>query len=379
MNLQVIFRPRHDGHPLARAGMPAGYQSLLRDWLAVFPQSLERDLDFEDWVENAAQLQQLLVLAQRQQRVEIFIDLGQGRSSRSLTPLTTFHSVWDPARPYLLIGPEMRVGDIISPGAVAPSRQEAAAADAYWRNNGFWAHAGRQMSLAAFDDGTGDVPQEACLLRMLAARREAGHEHAIVKVTETKAGVARIALKGASDQSLRDQLLEQLEWTLVRVAGRPNAFLVQDFVQMEHEYRVFVVDGRPVAGAGCIEEHTPLDSRGLPFDLKTRCRRIPPAGELRDKVAEQPAIVDRYREAAPRIAADLMAADARLRTFVLDLCMIDGRVAVVEINAARNAGLYALNVERLIQAMVDSARRQIEEHEGDALQEAAAHVDLPKS
>lgn len=38
---------------------------------------------------------------------------------------------------------------------------------------------------------------------------------------------------------------------------------------MEYEYRIFVVDQRPVTGAGFIEEHTSLDN-SCAFDIKLR-------------------------------------------------------------------------------------------------------------
>lgn len=50
---------------------------------------------------------------------------------------------------------------------------------------------------------------------------------------------------------------------------------------MQYEYRVFVVGGQAVTGAGAVEEHTPLDNRQTAFSTLLR-RDRPACSEVED-------------------------------------------------------------------------------------------------
>jgi hypothetical protein len=206
------------------------------------------------------------------------------------------------------------------------------------------------------------IPAAENLLEVLKARRDAGQAEVFVKIAATKRGFARVPLSGLSDRELNQALLARFDWTLIEIAGRKDALLVQDCVTMTHEYRVFVVDGQAVAGAGCIEEFSPLHNRGDKFDMRTREVRMSEDGP--SQVAERPDIVSRYVSAAPRIIDDLISGNPDMRTFVVDLCLINDKVAVVEVNPSRNSGLYALNWAAVFEAQMAVARRALGAHVG---------------
>lgn len=359
--LQFLFRPRFGVHPPAEASAAPGFAALQDAWQRIFPDSrVDARVDLEDWVENAVQRQVAMALAQRHPgSLELFVDTTGKIDLSGIRPAPLpgeteagiAGRALDMSRPFLFGGAELRAGDFISTckHLVLPSRDDMASADAYFHNPGFWGHAHRHMAFASYDDGEGDVPAESNVLNVLLERRDAGESFAFLKVAGTKRGEAQ----------LRQQLVNRFEWTLIELAGRKDALLVQDCVEMKHEYRIFVVDGVPVAGAGCIEEFTPLNNDGNAFDSRTRENRMSPDGIGREVVA-RPDVVARYKAAAPGIVKDLIKGNPRMRTFVLDLCHIGDQVAVVEVNGARNAGLYAMKYDVVFDAKEATARRQLD-------------------
>lgn len=56
-----------------------------------------------------------------------------------------------------------------------------------------------------------------------------------------------------------------------------------------------------------------------------------------------------YREAAVRFGRAL--AGNGYGAYVLDLCLIDGEVSIIELNGMMNAGLFALDMDALTRAM----------------------------
>ncbi|WP_158276284.1 ATP-grasp domain-containing protein [Bifidobacterium callitrichidarum] len=126
--------------------------------------------------------------------------------------------------------------------------------------------------------------------------------------------------------------------------GEPDAILVQQRVRMRWEYRIHVIGGEVVCGAGCIERYTPADNRGERFD--------PRMEEIRNdgSIESHPPIVELYaeyaREVAKTIASDVTG------PYVIDLYVgDDGRPHVIELNSQTNAGLYALDMDILLDAV----------------------------
>ena len=130
-------------------------------------------------------------------------------------------------------------------------------------------------------------------------------------------------------------------WDLIMAhEGKSRAILVAPHVEMSAEYRLFLVDGHPVTGAGNIESHTPLDhAPGSIFDPKVEGVR----GD--GEISRRPDLVDAYVRRGTALGERLR--DEGRGTCALDLALIDGRIGIVELNALGNAGLYASDPYRL--------------------------------
>ena len=156
--------------------------------------------------------------------------------------------------------------------------------------------------------------------------------------------------KPASRHETRLQVLEALDWNSVLLEEVPDAYLVQQHIDMRYEYRVFVVGGRAVTGAGCIEEFTPLDNCE-PFDPSMRERRRPEV-----VIEDRPDLRDRYKQFAQVVADEIGAERPELQNYVIDVALnhLD-RPIVIELNELLNSGLYASDFIRVAEAFVSQA------------------------
>ena len=173
-------------------------------------------------------------------------------------------------------------------------------------------------------------------------------EPVVVKAARAKHGLWQVPAS-ASEEKSSAALSAAMGWTAVYMEGLAEAFIVQKFVKMQHEYRLFIVNGQLITGAGCVEEFTPLYQETAAFDVRTREDRAVrlSRGEEFDEweetltsspVKERPALVRRYIAAGKCIAAGLSPA-----AVVVDLAYSPEQDAVlmVEANGLSNAGLYA--------------------------------------
>lgn len=134
-----------------------------------------------------------------------------------------------------------------------------------------------------------------------------------------------------------------LDWEEARFAGDPDSVLVQQLVDMRREYRMFIIDGRPVCGAGCVEYCTPINNEDV-FDPKMEEHRND-GHVIRDKRT-----VNAYRDFAGQ-AADMIRTEGIIHgPYVMDLATVDGHPCIVELNCMNNAGLYALDMDALLTA-----------------------------
>lgn len=197
-------------------------------------------------------------------------------------------------------------------------------------------YAGRGIHIGAIDVES----PETDVCHWLASRhRDQGVSRGIVKATAHKNGIWSIELD--SDPAvIRRRLSEAMDWTFVRLEGRPGAVMAQDCIEdLVYEMRCFVVDGEVISSAGCIEEFTPLDHEpeNGPFDTRLRRTR----GHLHQG---DPSTVEDLPELASRLL-DFGRKVAREHggTVVIDVALDANRDApvVVELNNLPNSGLYA--------------------------------------
>lgn len=130
--------------------------------------------------------------------------------------------------------------------------------------------------------------------------------------------------------------------------GTERGLLVAPDVAMTREYRLFVVDGQVISGAGCIEADTPLNmSSTSPFSL--RMERTRGDGQV---MTDTQALLRRYVDRATQLAHALKAEGRG--SCVIDLAYLEetDEIVIVELNPITNAGFYASNIELIYAAWV---------------------------
>ncbi|ROR76127.1 hypothetical protein SAMN06295974_3725 [Plantibacter flavus] len=205
---------------------------------------------------------------------------------------------------------------------------------------------GRAMML-----GSIGIDDDTDIIQWLATRhRDHGVARGVVKVAAHKNGIWSIELDN-DPEVIRRRLLDAMDWTYIRLDGQRDALFVQDELALEFEYRLFIIDGEVVSGAGCVEEFTPLDRQSnRPFD--SRMRRI--RGHLEQgepsPVEDRPDIFHELLSFGSRVAS------AHSGTVVIDVAKnaATGEPVVIELNGISNSGLYASDpwtvAERLLRA-----------------------------
>lgn len=220
-------------------------------------------------------------------------------------------------------------------------------------------NAARWMAVGALPEDPLD-PREDNLITALVARHAAGVTHAVLKLAVRKTGLIKIELC-ADPQELYRRIMgadEDLTWTLISIMDRAGAVLAQDYIPMSYEYRLFVVDGELVSGAGCIVEHTPFN-RVLPHDPDTdafspliRARRG--NGLVADEstpVVSRPLLRNRYLAFGTALAAQYAG------TVVIDVAINEAtdELLVVELNTLPNAGFYAADTDTIYQKLATAS------------------------
>ena len=156
-------------------------------------------------------------------------------------------------------------------------------------------------------------------------------------------------------RSVQNRLADAMGWAIVRLDEAPNSVVAQDLIDLQWEYRLFVVDGEVVSGAGCVEEFTPLDrTPGRPFDTLVRQYRGHHSPEGKSPaVSNQPWIV------AELVSFGRTVAREHGGTVVIDVAIdaATGQPVVVELNTLPNSGLYASDPWAVARALVQAADR----------------------
>lgn len=226
-----------------------------------------------------------------------------------------------------------------------PSLRAERAADRYYELRTFGRFCGRDVAVCGHFsevDGPTDCRE---IVDEVHARRG---RRIVVKAARAKHGLWFLDVpENASRQEVHRLLSEELDWALVRFNGLVQCAQVQDVVPMEHEYRFFIVDGRPVTGSGCVDALTPADEDTQVFSPYTQRRRgdDEPISSDMSRVAE-------YLRFAEIVAGSLSVESPNMTSYVLDVAMSDGKPVIVELNPLLNAGLYASDPRVLLDALI---------------------------
>lgn len=210
---------------------------------------------------------------------------------------------------------------------IYPGERYQATNARYWDWPTFIDHANRFVKVAPYEEAKDIV----------ATIHEAGN-HAFVKSTRQKHFIQKVPRGTSLNQAIGD-------WAYDLIDGGPN-LIVQDFATIVAEYRIFIIDGEVITGAGKIMEHTPADHR--PCDFGPFSRFTPsPDGEAVDN----PDLVKRYIDLARSIASCLPD-----RHTNIDVALINGRVGIVEANPLElgQIGLFGCDIDILTRATLKS-------------------------
>lgn len=188
---------------------------------------------------------------------------------------------------------------------------------------------------------------------LMAAEAVRGADRAFVKTTRKE--VATVVPVSLDADVNRETIFDALDWAPVRHEDTEGAFLFSPHVEMRHEYRLFLVDGEPVTGAGNIEEYTPLQADAdRPFHPGTRRHR-----HLHEQVQIASDLVQRYVAFAREVGHSLLAEGSLPRVINIDVALgPDDEPLVVEAHGGLlNTGLFATDPALFTRAVVAAARR----------------------
>lgn len=226
--------------------------------------------------------------------------------------------------------------------------EQAHLAGAYYRYEAFRSRAGRRLAVCGFGlEGRGTELGE-----VLAGWSAEGVRKVFAKSVEAKLFAFGTDLpEGFRAEQAGSLMYQELDCGAMWLDGLPEAIIAQEFVTMEYEYRVFVVDNAVTTAAGCIEEFTPLDNQGDRFDNQLRRNRA-----ARTPVAAQPPMAAFLLDFA-RDAVDALTLEVpELTDYVIDVALgPDGAPLIVELNSLLNSGLYASRPGLVSRALVVTA------------------------
>jgi hypothetical protein len=143
---------------------------------------------------------------------------------------------------------------------------------------------------------------------------------------------------------------------------RRTCFLIQERRNLLHEYRIVVVDGKPVSGAGTVQWLCPVfhDPETGTFDTGVEGRR-------NDRnLLKRPGVVNLFRTQAEDICREIERTCARdgrengFRNCTMDFALDadTGEAVLIETNQLDRFGLYAMDFGPIMGAIVEAVRGQ---------------------
>lgn len=311
---------------------------ILKTWdKYVKPISWSSDGDYEDFFEQAARLH---AAVQSFGAENIFLTLDNSDTAYNLV-----------TRGEVSVSKLMRTGTPIY-GIVFqnvaldhPLLKESHKADNYASTKTFHNNAGRDNELCGFNPDKGGKD----ILDVLVTFSHTGITEIVLKATQAKKGLWFFNIPADSKTSeVQEILMDELDWSLIRLEGLTNGFLAQQKIVMEYEYRVFVVNQQLVTGAGCVEEFTPLNNEAI-FDVKVRKNR-----KEVSEVEANPEVVKTLVEFSNRMVKSFAEEEPDLMNYALDVALDSkGKPLIIERNALPNAGLYACNIQAITDAFAN--------------------------
>lgn len=290
------------------------------------------DGDLEDFLEQAVRLQSVLYNVE-----DVWLTVNAGSTAKNLrtgaeAPVTDLaHHV----RYGVQSTADIALSDL-------PQLQMEANVDRYTTWKTFQNNSLRTIIHAGFNPTEGISLTEAVL-----QLHQQGHREVFIKAVRAKTGFWKFTLPEILTEKEASNLIEEnLEWATIRMEGTPAAFTVQASIRMMYEYRFFVVNHRPVTGAGMVAEFTPFNNTAAsPFNAYMRAERG-------DEVTFQPELMEKYLQFADKVAYEMKQENPELHSYVVDVAINpDEETLVVEFNSLLNSGLYASNPDYVVLAL----------------------------
>lgn len=220
--------------------------------------------------------------------------------------------------------------------------------DDYCSWDTFKRNAGRITGIGGFNDLSDD---KSSMDDILTAIAETNAKKALLKRRHAKLPLLPVNLAGwKQEPSVMAALDSDHGWSLINDEGLKGAYLVQEVIPMAYEYRFFVINGKLVTGAGCIEEFTPLDNRGENFDPRMREHRYPSNG-CPSPIESRIQLLRNYIDFAEQVASELSLEHPEHDRYVLDVASKYGETVIVEFNSESNSGFYASNPLLITEAL----------------------------
>ena len=355
--MQAIYAFRPQDPTTYPAGIETRAPATLASWLRLFPDAKPTRRDPEDWIENAVILESaekagldLTILESKGDQIHVSGGGWTVPGAKPGSPVAAMLGTWSKS--------DLVRGLPIDVDVVGSDTRAVRAAGDYAGSDTFLRHAGRPVIVAS-GDVHGEDGIEAALRRVVDATGEGD----IFIKTVQKEWAGKFSVSPSSDIGLWEQLCRAdedegdmdgygLSWIPVQHEGRKNMLVVQGRIVPTFEYRIVVIDGRPVTAAGCIEAFTPAENTAV-FD--------PQMEEVRSDgdIVVRPDLVERYLAFAETFCAEFAAERGEGLDYSLDVCIdaMTGNVVPIELNPPLNLGAYARSTEAWLSAIVARTER----------------------
>lgn len=230
-----------------------------------------------------------------------------------------------------------------------------------WNNNGvddycvletFKKNSGRITGIGGFNDNSDDSSSMENTLKLI---KESGAPKALLKRRHAKLPLLSVNLEDwQSEDSVMSALDPDSGWGLINDEGIKDAYLVQEVIPMTYEYRFFVINGKLVTGAGCVEEFTPLDNTGEDFDARMREHR---SYECPSPVEVRPDLLAQLFGFAKKVVAEVSVERPDFDRYVLDVALgKNNEPVIVEFNSESNAGFFACRPVLVTETLMKDAK-----------------------
>lgn len=318
-----------------------------------------RNRDFEDWHESAAMFLAAIdsglpvIVAHPENGLPVADHLFNGAIVEMLDTAKLIQAG---------VGYRQQPGQLIQHWTWPPT-ETMWAGTFYFDNPAFIKHAGRgialtgghpeQKSTYTFPDEEDIESLNPMAMTIQKMARQYGDELIIKNITTIKyAPVEPFKVRNIEDlEDIKKQLIEVFGYDLIYIDGHIPRFMVQEKIDMMHEYRIAVINGEPVAGAGCIEKFCPPYNSGEIFHPLTEKIRGNSIIENSEK------IVQKYVEAAKIVVNDFMKNDISSRDIILDFAITNkNKVVLIEANPIFGFGLYAMNYKNVFDKIVQKLK-----------------------